>query len=327
MSLNGHIHHYLEELKPLFLSNIVRSMRQEAIEKEVISLLKGEGVPAIVIKGNQIAREIYDNPNCRACCDIDMLIKVSDVLQVDSVLTNAGYLRTETTPLKFWQSRLHHAQYIHPETDDLVEMHWSFAIPSFFNLSSEEIWNEVVYTDSEEMKLSPDMTLILLLMHHYLHGFRDLRIIPDIVWTSYKYAERIDWHIFAEKLKKAGLIKTTLITLNQIRILWKGSAAKMASLQTLHQEIRRMGYKEPGRLCAFFEIDIEKRAGFQFNKDKVIARFALDRRSTMIFSFLKILLPFPEAIKGLYNDKRNWTLPINYMRFMTWRMRDWLSVR
>ncbi len=325
--LNGNVQAWLEQLRPVFLSNAVHSMRQEGIEKEVISLLKGEGVPAIVIKGNEIAREIYDDPNCRTCCDIDVLIRMSDVLQADSILTKARYLRVEKTPLKFWFSRLHHAPYHHPKTNDLVEIHWNFGIPSFFKLTSEKIWDEVIRADAGEVRLSADMTLVALLIHHYLHAFRDLKVLIDILWTLHKYENIIDWPEFSKKLKKMGIVKTTLITLNQIQILWKESATEMQSLQTLHQEIQGMGYKEPIRLCSFFEIDVEKKDAFQADKDKVMTRFALDRWPTIIFSFYKTLFPLPEAIKELYDDKRNWTLPINYLRFMTWRIRDWAGVR
>jgi hypothetical protein len=325
MPLNRHIGRYLEEQKPLFLSNVVCSLRHETIEKEVISLLKEEGIPAVVIKGNQIAREVYDSANCRACCDVDMLIKESDSLGVDSVLSTAGYTRTETTPLGFWRRRLHHAQYIHPKTHDLVEMHWNFSIPSFFSLTSEEIWTGVVNADSTEMKLFPDMMLILLLMHHHLHGFRELRILIDFLWASHRYEETIDWAAFARRLKKIGLVKTALITLNQIQTTWKQNDFEMNGLQTLSQEIRRMRYKAPKRLSVFFKMDVEKKDGFQPNKDKVMARFALDSWARIMFSFLKSIFPFPESIKDLYQDRRTWTLPRNYFRFMTWRMKDWLG--
>ncbi|MFH2219766.1 MAG: hypothetical protein ABII68_08905, partial [Pseudomonadota bacterium] len=33
--------------------------------------------------------------------------------------------------------------------------------------------------------------------------------------------------------------------------------------------------------------------------------------------------PFPQAIKALYNDNRDRTLPINYLRFIKWRLSEW----
>ena len=164
-SENKDIRSYLSQRKTLFLGNAARSMWQEVIEKEIVSLLYGEGIPAIVIKGNQIAKEIYNDPSCRNSSDIDMLIKLSDAIQTDQILTTAGYTRMDLNPLGFWFSRLHHAQYHYPQKNDLIEIHWNFGIPSFFNLLSEDIWNEVNYRDSRKVMMSPDMMVIQLLIH------------------------------------------------------------------------------------------------------------------------------------------------------------------
>ena len=66
---------YLKQRKTLVLSNAVHSMRQEAVEKEILQLLGAEQIPAIVMKGNEIAKEIYNDPNCLTSSDIDILIR------------------------------------------------------------------------------------------------------------------------------------------------------------------------------------------------------------------------------------------------------------
>jgi hypothetical protein len=73
-------------------------------------------------------------------------------------------------------------------------------------------------------------------------------------------------------------------------------------------------------------MDINRNNLSTIYKDKLIARFALDRWSTIIFSFFKTLFPFPVAIKELYRDKRNWSLPFNYVRFIKWRVKEWMGI-
>jgi hypothetical protein len=46
----------------------------------------------------------------------------------------------------------------------------------------------------------------------------------------------------------------------------------------------------------------------------------------MVFSFVKALFPVTKAIKALYDDKRNWTLPFNYLKFIRWRLKEWRGV-
>lgn len=316
------IQNYLEELRPLFLNNAIRSMRQEAVEKEVLGLLCEKGITAINFKGNAIAREIYQNPNCRTSVDIDFLIKQSDALRVDEIMSQAGYPRTNDKPVEFWLSRLNHAVYVHPKGHNLIEMHWHFAIPYLFNLSSEEIWNDVIHTDTGEVKLAPEMVLISLLLHHWKHAFRELKILLDILWTLYRYEKEINPYLLSRRLRKIGLVKSSRITLNQMQSMFQESLKEIRVFQILKDELKS-GHKTSELLLSFFKIDIEKSDLKQQNKDSLIIRFALDRWPVIIFSFLKTLLPFPGAIKELYNDRRNWFLPLNYLKFLVWRIRDW----
>jgi hypothetical protein len=318
------IQSYLEELRPLFLNNAVHSMRQEAVEKEVLGLLCEKGITAINFKGNAIAREIYQDPNCRTSVDIDFLIKQSDAPRVGEIMSQAGYSRTDDKPVEFWLSRLHHAVYIHPKTHHIIEMHWNFAIPYLFNLSSEEIWDDVIYTDAGEAKLSPEMVLISLLIHHWMHAFRELKILLDIMWTLYRYEKEIDLYLFSKRLRKIGLVKTSRLTLNQMQGMFQESLREIKAFQILKDELKS-GHKASELLLSFFKIDIEKSDLKQQNKDNLIIRFALDRWPVIIFSFLKTLLPFPGAIKELYNDRRNWFLPLNYLKFLAWRMKSWMD--
>lgn len=323
ISKNDYIEKFLAEIRPLYFSSVTRSIKQEAIEKDIIFLLQKKDIPAIIIRGNEIAREIYGKPYSRNSTDVDILIKLSDMLLVDSILTDNKYSRNDSIPLKFWFHRLHHAVYYHPETNDIIEVHWNFCIPSFFRLSSEEIWNEVIITGEDRLKLTPEMFIIMLLLHHHMHFFREFRILVDILWAFHKYEDVIDWHTFALKLKNIGLIKTSQITLNQIQGLWKEISKEMISVQTLQQAINNMGYRKHKFLLNCFQMDLQKNYQSRFCKDKVMARFALDKWSIIFFSFLKTLFPVPEAVKEIYSSKSNWTLPYNYLRFIKWRVKEW----
>lgn len=323
MSENKDIWNYLKERKSLFLSNAVHCMRHEAIEKEIVRELNRAQIQAIVLKGNEIAKEIYQNPNCRTSGDIDILIKMSDVVRTDKFLTKTGYRRVDKNPLRFWITRLHHAQYLHPKHSDLIEIHWNFGIPSFFKLTSEEIWEDIVDHPNGEFKLSPDMMVTLLLIHHHMHAFRELKILVDIFWTLFRYESTIDWKVFAKKLEKIGLIRTTRITINQILSLWGDFAKGVQGLQILDQEIKKVGYAPPAFLYSYFKMDVESDGSFKESKDNIVFRFALDRWSAIIFSFCKSIFPFPQSIKELYEDRRNRALPKNYLRFIKWRLEEW----
>jgi putative nucleotidyltransferase-like protein len=319
----GGIQDYLQKKKTLFLTIAARSMQQETIEKEIVSLFSSKDIPSIVIKGNRIAKDIYNDPNCRNSSDIDILIKQSDVHSADKILSEKGFKRPDKNPIGFWISRLHHAQYRHPNWKDFIEIHWHFGIPGFFNLNSAQIWHEIKQNNSGQLRLSPEMTFILLLMHHHMHAFRDLKILLDIVWAAHAYEREIRWTRLPEKLRSIGLVKTTKIALKQARSLWGNDFFKGSELWRFKAEMEKMHPKVPGFLNAYFKLQVEDRNLHQIKKDDIFFRFALDHWLTILFSFLKTAFPFPDAIKQLYDDQRNWRLPKNYLRFVKWRLEEW----
>lgn len=314
---------FLKATKPLFEYNAAISARQEFVENEIISLLRNRDIDAIVIKGNAIAQEIYNDPNCRTSSDIDILVRSPDVLFVDTLLSEAGYIGDQQLPLEYCFYRLHHATYTHPRNYISIEMHWMFGILFFYNLSSEEIWQEMVNTDSDKVEMSPEITLIHLLINHHMHSFRKLKTIVDILWCLYKYENDLEWSRFVEKLRKIGLIKIAFITLHQIQSLWKEQVTDMVSFNAFNKEITHMGFKRPQRLIAYFHVKLGENYASRILQDKLMARLALDKWSTIILSYLKTPFPNPRAIKGYYRDQRNWILPLHYVRFMLWRMKEW----
>lgn len=314
---------FLEGMKDAYYRNVVRSLRQEDAQNRTISLLSAEGVPSVLLRGNAIARDIYADPYCRSSVDIDILIREDDLERADSVLSKNGYVRSDDLPLKFWVARIHHAVYRCPGSEDLIELHWNFCIPSFFNLSSGDIWACVVRLAEGQYKLSPEMLLIHLLLHHYMHAFRELRVLIDLIWAFYKYEDIIDWKAFAQELRKTGLIKTTQITLRQMQYLAGEFAHELKPVLILLQEIREMSCKEPALLYSFFKMDIHRKYKFQDKKDKFASRFALDKVPAILFSFAKVLFPAPGIIKALYGNSRPWGLPVNYLRFIVWRVKEW----
>jgi hypothetical protein len=104
----------------------------------------------------------------------------------------------------------------------------------------------------------------------------------------------------------------------QINALWKDASEKIASVANLLKEIEKTGVRVPRCLSTYFRMDPGRGSFPRIYKDKFMARLLLDSWPTILGSFLKTLFPSPRTIKALYDDKRNWTLPANYLR-LKWR--------
>ncbi|MBA4373067.1 MAG: hypothetical protein C0402_09445 [Thermodesulfovibrio sp.] len=313
----------LEDWRPLYLKGIAHCMRQEAMEKEVVSLLGSHNIVAVVIRGNEIAREIYGNPNCRASSDIDILIRKPDVLRADSILSAAGYEKGVQEPVGYSLARIHHTTYIHPDWGICIELHWNFGVPYFFSLTSADIGEELSKKDPEGSKLSPEMIVIMLLIHHHSHSFREMRILVDIVWALHKYRDTIEWPDFAGRLETIGLLRITQITLDQIQRVWKDAPTTMPSLPGLTQGIQQRDCSSSVLLAFYFQPTMGRPQHSQKYTDKFIARFALDRPSRIMTSFFRTLFPSPDAVRELYRTRTSLGLPFLYLKFIVWRIRCW----
>jgi hypothetical protein len=318
---NSAIEDFLLEKKQEFLSIVVRSVALEAVEAKVVSLLQEGGVESCLFKGRAIAEQIYGDPNCRYSSDIDILIRQDDVLKADAILSAADYRRDNDLPLLFWMERIHHAVYLEPLSGHTIEVHWNFGIPSFFRLTSEEIWDGIIGGPGEH-RLGPEMNLIQALMHHHMHAFKELRPLVDIIWLMNHFKNNIDWSRLSELICKIGLVKTTLITMRQIRDLWGEEHKVLKNLEAFEIGMKNNVTGQSTYLGRFLQIDIDMAPTGLVWKDKVMMRLALDRPLTIAASFAKILFPKPEAIKALYNDQRKWVLPFHYIRFLTFRLRQ-----
>lgn len=309
---------YLKENENSFLRAVAISMRHEVVEKDVVHRLLSEGIPACIIKGNEIARTIYDDPNCRSSADIDVFIRTSDLIDADKILRCNGFSRQDSLPLKFYIGRSHHVSYHHTKKNCMLELHWDFGYPLYFNLSPDDIWNGVIGSDAEGYSLLPENVVLMLFTHHFRHGFREFKILVDILWSFYRYDKTINWMEFAEKLRQYGMIKTTIIILNQLNSVWNLGDDRMESFDILREALKAMPIRVPKMLLRYFQMDIEKKE--ENFMDMEIAKLCLDEKSRMIYSFLKVFFPRPQDIRAFYSQAGNWMLPLNYLRFFFWRL-------
>ncbi len=307
-----------------YMSVVANAIRQEMAENLVVSILERRHLPSLVIKGNAIARDVYQKLYTRNSSDIDILIREKDCFSVDAILRREGYRILEKEPLAFCITRKHHASYQCPKSKFLVEMHWNFSIPGFFDLTSEEIWECVVPGPGKNAALSPEMILIQLLMHNAMHGFRELRIFADILWTMYRFNDSINWFRFAQTLKKTGLLKTAYISLDQIIKIWGEPIKAIDAISTLFSEIKKQLMVHPVLLSRFFQYDLRHKKDYQHNRDQFFVRLALDRPGNIIRAFVKSFFPTPREIRVLYQDNRNWMIPVYYFRFARWRVSQWI---
>ena len=318
---------FLDRNKTAYLLNVSLSIQQEALENKLIRDLNENGIPALVLKGNVLSREVYEAPNTRTSVDIDLLIRIDDVRAAHRRLQANGFACPEEESVEFWLHRKHHLVYKNPRHKTLVEVHWNFGIPGFFSISSDDIWKKVTYDRNGLPYLQPEMLLVHLFVHNSLHAFRELRLFVDILWAVEKYRDVIDWVDFTRLLKKSGLLKTAFISLYMIRRIWGQRMEPGGAVDRLHAHVRKEFVVPPVLLCRYFDYDVVHKPVYSHHRDQLFIRLTLDRPGAVVWSFMKSVFPAPGDMKSFYKDDRAWKLPVNYVRFAGWRIKEWRKGR
>ncbi len=322
---NPCISDYLKKNENAYLMAVARSMRQEAVEKNVVAMLGKEGIPACIFKGNEIARSLYNDPNCRSSSDIDVLVRRKDLFAADRILRSAHYHYDTEIPITYFISyNVNHVSYSDPGNTNIIELHWSFGIPAFFKLSSEETWEGIFIDGDGHATLLPEMMVIMLLIHHHAHAFSELRIVVDLLWAFQKYEQSIHWPEFSVRLKRLGLAKTALISLSQLNALWPEKIPRLQSIDALQRSLSDMNSMVSQYLTAYFRMELGGSPRYLSFKDLFFSRLAIDSLNIILLSYVKPLFPPPEVIKEFYGTDSKLTLPLNYLRFISFRVKYWI---
>jgi hypothetical protein len=74
------------------------------------------------------------------------------------------------------------------------------------------------------------------------------------------------------------------------------------------------------RLRERFAIDVAGKRRSMRAADRLSVRLALDRWSTIVGSYVKVLFPAPADLEALYGRRSPLLLPLLYLRFILWRV-------
>ncbi len=80
-----------ETFKNAFRQNTLHNLRFYGELRRLLSVLKPEGIPLILLKGVFLADAVYSNMGVREMNDIDVLARPADLARIAEILTGMGY--------------------------------------------------------------------------------------------------------------------------------------------------------------------------------------------------------------------------------------------
>ena len=203
--------------KNKMLVNSIKQMRANAELKEVIEMLRANGIKFTLLKGVLLA-DLYPNAEYRRACDADIFIASEDFRRVAGLLEARKYLHIVSAATEHEQTF---------NLDDIlsIDLHTrlfgefydknSAAIHAAeFESQSSLVNVEVIGTNVDT--LSPNIFFVYVLCHHAKHFVKkgiNFRHLIDICLFVNKYNDQFDWDYILSSLDRFSLKNFILILL------------------------------------------------------------------------------------------------------------------
>ncbi len=226
-----------QTLQKTYFAAVLRNTLLYSELAKVIQALQQKGIPVIMLKGVDLAQNIYNNIALRSMSDIDILVGKTDLGKADEELRKIGYRRSECQ-IEVVCARHHHLPIFCKEGATPIELHWH--IEKFINLFTidlEELWKRARATtiaENEVLVLSPEDLLLHLCVHAaFNHLFQMmLRALYDIAEVIHYYQDQITWEVVCFRTQQWGANNSVYLTLYLAKTL-VGAAVPSEVLNTL----------------------------------------------------------------------------------------------
>lgn len=194
-----------EALRNASLRNTVHNLRLYGELRRLLSALKPEGIPLILLKGIALAEEVYGNMGLREMNDIDVLARPADLARIVEILTGMGYRTLQPVCVDITLKTQHHLPGLVKPDHAGFEVHWNLTAPGeSYSIDPGGLWERAApihIAGCEALVLSPEDLLLHLCLHtSYQHQFAfGLRPFCDIAETIARFGSTLDWQAMTER--------------------------------------------------------------------------------------------------------------------------------
>jgi hypothetical protein len=207
------------KLRPRVPDVLAGNLVRRKLYEELREILAAAGIPALAIKGVDLAFSVYPNPACRPMTDIDVLVAPDDYGAAGDVLRREGFVPLPEEP-RWWPGRTFSRR------GEMVDLHWSPAAAAPPRRASASASAREVKGETDEFRL------LVSVCHHRNHFF-SLHLLD--YYESLLLAGRVFWPRYWLLARRWGALRTTRFVLALARFFFGGasSAGRFGILKAL----------------------------------------------------------------------------------------------
>jgi hypothetical protein len=186
--------------------NTLQNLQYHGELRILLSALKAENIPLILLKGIHLDGAVYERIGLREMNDLDVLVKPADLAQIVRIAGGLGYrpLRAITPDHFNPHASAHHLPGLVKDRVR-IEIHWSLLPAAEDNQPDPaEYWERarpIAMAGGTALALAPEDLLLHLCLHvAYHHCFVfGLRPACDIAETIDRFGTELDWPALVER--------------------------------------------------------------------------------------------------------------------------------
>ena len=197
-----------------------RWVRLEVLLGEVVGVLEGAGIGALVLKGAAMARRLYGEPGLRPMADLDVMVPAARMDVAEAALAAAGFVvggRLRKPRRSEWRpagsaTEPRSLLLVHRDDPCAVDLHASLDIDFFgvrtvaFGEPKPEDIEPVTWLPAGCGILRPPLSVAHHAVHasQGLHGLTLLRLLELVVMLRKEMRSPLDWSGLLDRLRPHG---------------------------------------------------------------------------------------------------------------------------
>jgi hypothetical protein len=211
----------IEQWAKEYRNNSLRNLLLDDETHKIANLFSKNGISTILLKGTELAKDLYQNIGIKVIADIDIMVKRADLAKCFELLTKRGYTsRQRVIPTGKYYIYRHHFVFFNSSKKICLELHWNIARSIFFGCTDEDVWRESLPLNPSNpsiCKLNLEFTFILLLIQLMRDHFKSLKTFVDISWFIEKNGSKINHETLLQYLTKYDLLGACLFSCNLVQ--------------------------------------------------------------------------------------------------------------
>lgn len=198
------------------------ALRHAMFRAAMVGLMEvlGGDIRYVLLKGEPLARTLYDDPSLRSSTDLDLLVLPGDYEEVRRRLIDLGYVPKRPEGPRMWA--FNQEEFRHGVHGAAVEIHWMLALPALPRMSLLPIFETrqsfALDDDLEVFVLRSDWMGIHLALHFQQHTGFAKGLLDIAAWCD-RIACGLERRAFLEKtrrLRLEGLMQWPLHTIERL---------------------------------------------------------------------------------------------------------------